>query len=55
MSAEPTYSYEDRIVVDPKIMLGKPTIRGPASPSIWCWSSFHTISTLASSTPPILG
>ena len=32
MAAEPTQSYEDRIVVDPKIMLGKPTIRGTRIP-----------------------
>jgi uncharacterized protein (DUF433 family) len=32
MAAEPTHSYEDRIVVDPKIMLGKPTIRGTRIP-----------------------
>ena len=32
MAAEPTPSYLDRIVVDPKIMLGKPTIRGTRIP-----------------------
>lgn len=32
MAAEPAPSYLDRIVVDPKIMLGKPTIRGTRIP-----------------------
>jgi uncharacterized protein (DUF433 family) len=32
MAAEPAPSYEDRIVVDPKIMLGKPTVRGTRIP-----------------------
>ena len=32
MAAEPASFYLDRIVVDPKIMLGKPTIRGTRIP-----------------------
>ncbi|MFN8637241.1 MAG: DUF433 domain-containing protein [Chloroflexota bacterium] len=32
MAAEPTVSYLDRIVMDPKIMLGKPTVRGTRIP-----------------------
>jgi uncharacterized protein (DUF433 family) len=32
MAAEPTSSYLDRIVMDPKIMLGKPTVRGTRIP-----------------------
>jgi uncharacterized protein (DUF433 family) len=32
MAAESAPSYLDRIVVDPKIMLGKPTIRGTRIP-----------------------
>jgi uncharacterized protein (DUF433 family) len=32
MAAEPAPSYHDRIVIDPKIMLGKPTIRGTRIP-----------------------
>ena len=32
MAAEPVTSYLDRIVVDPKIMLGKPTVRGTRIP-----------------------
>jgi uncharacterized protein (DUF433 family) len=32
MAAEPAPSYLDRIVVDPKIMLGKPTVRGTRIP-----------------------
>jgi uncharacterized protein (DUF433 family) len=32
MAAEPTQSYLDRIVVDRKIMLGKPTVRGTRIP-----------------------
>jgi uncharacterized protein (DUF433 family) len=32
MAADPSPSYLDRIVVDPKIMLGKPTIRGTRIP-----------------------
>jgi uncharacterized protein (DUF433 family) len=32
MAAEPTLSPLDRIVVDPKIMLGKPTVRGTRIP-----------------------
>ena len=32
MSVEPTAAYLDRIVVDPKIMLGKPTVRGTRIP-----------------------
>jgi len=32
MAAEATPSYLDRIVVDPKIMLGKPTVRGTRIP-----------------------
>jgi uncharacterized protein (DUF433 family) len=32
MVAEPALSLLDRIVVDPKIMLGKPTVRGTRIP-----------------------
>jgi uncharacterized protein (DUF433 family) len=32
MAAESAPSYHDRIVVDPKIMLGKPTVRGTRIP-----------------------
>ena len=32
MAAEPALSPLDRIVVDPKIMLGKPTVRGMRIP-----------------------
>ena len=32
MAAEPTLSLLDRIVVDPKIMLGEPTVRGTRIP-----------------------
>jgi uncharacterized protein (DUF433 family) len=32
MAAEPAPSYLDRIVVDPKIMLGKPTVWGTRIP-----------------------
>ena len=32
MAAEPALSPLDRIVVDPKIMLGKPTVRGTRIP-----------------------
>ena len=32
MAAEPSLSPLDRIVVDPKIMLGKPTVRGTRIP-----------------------
>jgi uncharacterized protein (DUF433 family) len=32
MAAEPAPSLLDRIVVDPKIMLGKPTVRGTRIP-----------------------
>jgi uncharacterized protein (DUF433 family) len=32
MSGEPMTAYLDRIVVDPKIMLGKPTVRGTRIP-----------------------
>jgi uncharacterized protein (DUF433 family) len=32
MAAEPALTYHDRIVVAPKIMLGRPTIRGTRIP-----------------------